>query len=433
MSKLKTLLQVIGTEPARDRTPALRGGFTGDDSPVIRRGGTRKAGLIRGASLIASGEALGHGVWIDGEALGQVVELGNAAPSGVKVRFTHPSMSGDGLGSYMGRAKSLRINDAGDRVLGDVHFSPSAHNTPDGDSAEYVMTLAEDDPDAFGMSIVFDHDHGAEEAFVDGHTSDEAGFVSPDAGNLENYPHIRLAVLHGADFVDEPAANPDGLFHRGPTASMLKQADTVVGYVLGLDDTAPNPSETGGVSAERLRGFFTRFCDARGVVFQLTKGADMTLENETTEPGGVVADDADLKTLENDPDDDGGGDDGDGDVPAEETQTEPVEPATASASASEPINRETFKQYVDEFGAAKAAQYLSAGTSFSDALSAELAEAKGKLATIETDRGEGEPATTYTDAATDKQERARRKAGYGLPISGRFNGETIVNGKASKN
>ena len=222
--KTLTLLEVAQKNPSRDRIISrglqtreeLSFAYSTDDDdieeiPAVDRfGGSRGFGVIRQASLIAGGEALGHDQWIDGDALDQVVELGNEKSSGLKVRFTHPSMSGDGLGSYLGRARSL-VRD-GDKVFGDVHFSPSSRDTPDGDLGGYVMELAEDDPEAFGMSIVFDHDPGAEAAFVEGH-SDDGGFLSPDDRNVRSLPHVRIGSLHAADFVDSPAANPTGLFH----------------------------------------------------------------------------------------------------------------------------------------------------------------------------------------------------------------------------
>ena len=115
---------------------------------VARNGGDNGAGLLSGVSLIAAGEALGHDMWIDDVTLSQVAEYANQGKHGIKSRFTHPSMSADGMGRHLGRIKDVRVE--GDRVLGDLHFAKSAHATPDGNLAEYVMELAEEDPAAAG-------------------------------------------------------------------------------------------------------------------------------------------------------------------------------------------------------------------------------------------------------------------------------------------
>ena len=44
----------------------------------------RVAGVLSGYSVITRGEALGHGMWVDGTFLSQVVEAGNASAKGLK-------------------------------------------------------------------------------------------------------------------------------------------------------------------------------------------------------------------------------------------------------------------------------------------------------------------------------------------------------------
>lgn len=413
--KVKTLLEVIGTDPDRDRSPVSRGMFAsgddaGDADPVQREGGSRRAGLIEGASLIAAGEAEGHFAWIDGDALDQVVKFGNESSSGVKTRFTHPSMSGDGLGSYLGRAKNLRRSEDGpDRVLGDVHLSPTSRDTPQGDLGGYVLDLAEEDPEAFGMSIVFDHDYGAEKEFEGKHSNEDGEFTSPDDANENDYPHIRLSALHGADFVDEPAANPDGLFHVGGSADVVKQAEATLEYALGLEKDVPDSEACGGLSAERMRGFLTRFLESRGLAIKLEKkDPDMADESTATADDETAEDaaDDDKKNEDTEP----GGDTG-----------EATDTSDGEASAGDSISRVEFKRFVDRFGAEAGGKYLADGVSYEDALGAELDETKKKLATRETDRGETEAIPEYPDgdknlSVSEKRKLADRKAGHNLPI-----------------
>jgi hypothetical protein len=412
--KKPTLFDVIQTKPGRDRTPVRRGLFKREpadgDEPVEAvdpEGGRNGAGIIRGASLMAIGEALGHGSYIDEVSLEQTRDLGNASENGVKVRFTHPSMSGDGFGTFLGRATTLEIID--DQIVGNVHFAKSSHKGPDGgDRGGYVLSLAADDPDAFGMSIVFDHDPGAERDFVrDNSESDDDGFdvfTSP-AGELnpENYPHVRLAALHGADFVDEPAANPDGLFHTGPTADILKQAESVLEYALGI--TTHVPEDTGGISAERLRGFFTRFLESRGIVFSsgkaelMSKGnAESELETGTEDTGSEAGAEATVAETS------------DTGETNETSETDEVATGDDDSIPSSELSR-----FVENFGATKAVAFLQAGTSFEDALASEFKALKQKTELgADGDRGEE---TAVGEFASGKDEDSEVAGDRRLPPS----------------
>ncbi|MEM1205105.1 MAG: hypothetical protein AAGN66_17880 [Acidobacteriota bacterium] len=235
---------------------------------VDREGGLYGAGIIPQVSLITCGEALGHYKWIDETFVQQVHDAVLAAGDegvGVKSRFTHPGMSSDGLGKTVGRARDPQISDDGRQVYADLHILESAHRAPDGNLASYVMDLAEEDPETFAISIVFDRDVLAEEEFKLANSKAPAPgespfFESPDPDNVEHYDHVRLASLHAADFVDEPAANPGGLFHR---VDVPAEATAAVAFVLGQSDEAP--AETFGVHPERARQFVGRYLANEGL------------------------------------------------------------------------------------------------------------------------------------------------------------------------
>jgi hypothetical protein len=249
---------------------------SGSSVRVDRKGGYDRAGVIRGVSVITVGEALGHGLWVDAKFLGQVAEQLNSRPKGIKSRFTHPGLSGDGLGRFVGRTMDAEV--VGDQVIADLHFSSTGHKTPEGDLAGYLMDLAENDPEAFGLSIVFQYDMEATEDFLAANEID-GEFRSPDAGNAGNLPHARLAELRYADAVDEPAANPNGLFHRGQ--DIAQEADLVASYALGLSQERPETVAL-GLDADRVRGFVGRFLDRHNLTIQ-----EKTMSEETT-----VADEA---------------------------------------------------------------------------------------------------------------------------------------------
>lgn len=223
---------------------------------VDRTGGDKGAGIIRGFSVITLGEALGHDMWIDDEMLSAVENEINAGKVGLKSRFTHPGLSNDGLGSFLGRAKNARRD--GDLVRADLHISPSAHDTPDGDLANYVMSLASEDPASFGTSIVFRRDRSEEEKHRIKNSSEEEGFVSPDKRNKRNLPHVRMKSLYAVDAVDEPAANPSGMFHKN---DIPHEAESLLSFALGLTDERPELVTLSAVDPERAAGFVNRFLE----------------------------------------------------------------------------------------------------------------------------------------------------------------------------
>lgn len=274
--------ELLLTSPSKVyRTAVARGIAAKESEPTIdRAGGDYKAGLIRRVSVVTIGEALGHQQWIDGETLSQVGAMINGKPEGIKARFSHPSVSGDGIGKMTGRFKNAQVE--GDRVLADWHALESAHNAPDGDLAGYIMDLAEEAPQDFGVSIAFQHDPEAEKTFTTANGGKDGRFLSPDERNKNNFPHVRLAALRGIDVVDEPAANPNGLFHRDPF-ELLESGDELMAYAFGLTDDAPDTSNL-GIDASRLRGFVQRFAQSRGIT--LSKGLEMpdvTTEKPATE------------------------------------------------------------------------------------------------------------------------------------------------------
>lgn len=132
--------------------------------------------VIRGVSVITTGPAKGHGLMVDAETLAQVVQCSKARA--VKVKMLHNS----DLSQVIGTLKNFRIE--GEKVLADLHLLSSAP------ARDFVLEIARTMPSAFGLSISFEG--------------------TPD-GNL-----ARCSRLLSVDLVDEPAANPDGLFEEKP-------------------------------------------------------------------------------------------------------------------------------------------------------------------------------------------------------------------------
>ena len=247
----------LRTTPRLLRGPITRGLAAG--GLIDPEGGDFGGGLIRGLAVLTHGEVSGYGLWVDDVMLEQVRDAINREPRGIKSRFCHPGLSGDGLGKMLGRVRSARV--VGDVTRADLHILKTAHQTPDGNLAAYVMKLATEDPGAFGASISFDPDLDAEIDYEAEQTDDYTGkFESPDGDNTKNLPHARLKTLAAVDLVDEPAANSRGLFHRGDVAL---DSWALTEYALGLSDDCPDA--TFGVAPDRVRGAVQRFMTQRGL------------------------------------------------------------------------------------------------------------------------------------------------------------------------
>ena len=125
-----------------------------------RRLGTvdRENRVLHDVQITLEGEAKGHGVWLDRKFCEDVAKAGNEmGDAGVKVRFGHPGMCSDALGTYLGRATNFRVVDltrkeSGEKaagVIADIALDEHADRT------EWVLNMAESAPDTFGQSIVF--------------------------------------------------------------------------------------------------------------------------------------------------------------------------------------------------------------------------------------------------------------------------------------
>ena len=218
--------------------------------------------VLHDVQITLEGEVLGHGVWLDREFCEAVAEQGNATGDvGLKVRYGHPAMCSDAIGTELGRAKNFRVVDL-DRtvdgqtvkaagVIADVYLLKSAHAAPQGDIAKHVIETAKEDPGQFGQSIVFTYaDWVVKDADGNRHSYKEEVSDSynkwrkenPDASDREacakynelckawrdcsadGRTYAVLGKLHGSDFTDTPAAT-DGIFSTG---TLAEEAETML-------------------------------------------------------------------------------------------------------------------------------------------------------------------------------------------------------------
>lgn len=245
-------------------------------SNKISKGIDRSEGnIIFGASVIELGEVNDDRPWIvDQRTLEQVVEFGSRPQRGLKAKFTHPNMSNDGLGTHLGYWKNFRID--GSRVRADLHISDSAFKSPKGDLGGYVLALAEEDPEAFGVSVSTRIDFAAMGI-------DEAGNPVEEAeGDLP----LRFAALRSADFVDEPAATRGGLFSESMALDdRFENVDiaSMLTWVLDNHFENENPEEI----RDRVSTALSTYFKNQGIVEDLPNpDTEGTMSEETTKPDG---------------------------------------------------------------------------------------------------------------------------------------------------
>lgn len=206
----------------------------------------RQANVIYGASMMQVGD-LNEGdarPWtVDMETLQQALSLAQQSRSGVKARFTHPNMSSDGMGSYLGRWANWRIE--GETLRADLHIADAAFTSPQGDLGNYVMDLAEADPRAFGVSLAPRND-----------TANLQQWERSDKRPGDRWP-IRMTALRAADVVDEPAATRGGFFSLDADLRNLPaQATALLNTYFG--DAEPD------VVRARIAGFLDRYFSTKG-------------------------------------------------------------------------------------------------------------------------------------------------------------------------
>lgn len=202
--------------------------------------------VLHDVQITLEGEALGHGVWLDREFCEAVAKQGNATGDvGLKVRYGHPAMCSDAIGTELGRAKNFRVVDVereveGEKVqaagvIADVHLLKSAHSAPQGDIAKHVLETAKEDPKQFGQSIVFtyadwvvkDKDgnrHSYREECCNEDESKNKTQAQWEAQSADGKEYAVLGKLLGSDFTDTPAAT-DGIFS---TNTLAEEAETML-------------------------------------------------------------------------------------------------------------------------------------------------------------------------------------------------------------
>jgi hypothetical protein len=209
----------------------------------------RKNNIVFGASLIQLGDLNDDRDWtVDEGTLSNALEIMQRGNNGSKARFTHPNMSADGMGSYLGRWKNLRID--GDKLRGDLHLAASAFKTPNGDLATYVMDMAEEDASAFGVSLATRvNREEMEKIRLEKKAADE---------NWKGRTPLRFRAVHAADVVDEPAATRGGFFSLSEVDNRNLPAQATALLNSYFADAEPE------VVTARINGFLATYFKEKG-------------------------------------------------------------------------------------------------------------------------------------------------------------------------
>jgi hypothetical protein len=201
----------------------------------------RENGIIKSVIVAKVGLAKGHNVKIDRRFLQQIVDQANARPQGIKARFGHPNACSTALGTYLGRFKNYSYHS--DLVKADLHLDDTARKAPSGNLYDYVLDMAEKNPDMFGASIAFQSDQ-FEELEIE------------ENGKKKKEKFFRLKELRATDIVDDPAAT-DGLF----------SAETLPAQATQFLDENPELAEFIFFKPERIIEFLNNYLNNTDMSF----------------------------------------------------------------------------------------------------------------------------------------------------------------------
>lgn len=214
---------------------------------------------------------------IDDATLAKVVELGNGGTRKLKARWTHPNMSSDGLGKYLGRWSNFRLSDDGQTVLADLQLAEIAFKQIDPEMGmsrgAWVLEMAEKEHDAFGVSLA---PSKMDSAAMEREEDDDG------------YQPYRPLKLEAVDVVDSPAGTRGGLF--GGMSLSVESAPRVATEVLNqlFPDAEPE------VVKARALGFLDKYLLSRFGEGVATTGAE-DMATDTKAPEAITRED--LSTL----------------------------------------------------------------------------------------------------------------------------------------
>jgi len=190
----------------------------------------RENGILKNTCIAEFGDNKNDS-FFDEVFLNAIVEQGNAG-EGIKSRFGHPNMCSTAFGSYLGRYKNFSIQNG--NVYADLHLDETAKITPNGNLFDYVLDMAEKNPDMFGNSIhIYSEVYEKE---IDG----------------ENKILHKLDKFKACDLVDEPAA----------TSALFSNSQDLGVIITDFLDNNPTIFETIQKQPDIISDFFERYSNS---------------------------------------------------------------------------------------------------------------------------------------------------------------------------
>ena len=179
----------------------------------------RDAGVLRGVSVITEGEAKGHGMIVDGITLDQVKSCAETYTDGLRVKMDHYT----GIDAMVGVLRDFVID--GPQLRADLHLIKSHEDF------EKLLEMAETMPGSFGLSISFSGE------------SDRIPVSGVEGMLIEA---ARCMEIYSADIVDQPAANPTGLFQAMSDPATTPEEEKATEIELQVDGPAGTQNDPEG-------------------------------------------------------------------------------------------------------------------------------------------------------------------------------------------
>lgn len=339
--------------------------------------------VIRRCSIVTAGEALGHGVHLDESFVMEFAEQAEAMKLGLKARFGHPNMCNESLGTSLGRFRNFELSDDGRQLFADLHIGSYAHDTPHGDLGGYVLNYAKEDPESFGTSIVFQvgghyrKDKDGNDVDVDmSFGREEYIDFQGEPDDLSDELYVRCEKAMGCDFVDEPAANPGGLFSSVTPAGQVQKFfkdHPEVEQLLSQNDNVVDIIEQYGVNIKQ-------FLNRRNI---MTEDIDNTEEE-------LLGDNSD--------------------IPQENCQDLEETPVEEEVSVEEPVQEamsvEEFKSLLAEFGSDVATEVFDKNGTREDALELALSDSRKVIDELNKEREDLLEKLSKLDSEVDEYREA---------------------------
>lgn len=198
----------------------------------------RENDILKGVEIAKFGKNK-NGTYFNMKFLNDLVAKGNEQKQGVKSRFGHPNMCAESLGTFVGRYKNFRLEN--EKVYADLHIDQITKKTQvEGKGItmyDYIMDMAENNPDMFGNSIVVSCQFFEEE-------------IENESGKKERVESLILDQIVSSDLVDDPAAT-DALFSNNPNDLGVLITDFL--------DQNPQVFQTIVKKPEIIEDFFSRY------------------------------------------------------------------------------------------------------------------------------------------------------------------------------